>query len=441
MPYIDKNIIKKKYRAWDSNILSKLKIKTTTSKNKKRLLNKKQKNYPIKTGSKLEAKWEQTNPASDSITGSKLEAKWEQTNPVSDSITGSKLEAKWEQNNIENNFFSLSGLQRQIVIFIYELCKFACDKETYPLSIHQIAYKCKCTIKTVKNAINRLIKKKILFRNSFKNGRGGWTIYAIPNYIFQEILNFENKSKEMIKWEQSDSKLAPKLASELIATGSSSSIYIKTTTGDSQNSVESKLNQEWQDLDIEPLENIGFTITHLSQLAIQNKLSSKIVQDSIYAFAFDLEQNNRAKSIKGDVINYFMGILRNGKPYAPPSNYESPQDRAMRLYTEKMKEIKQKQSATEKEAISLSFNEWFSKLTDAQKKELLPENMRAGVRLEKNKFLESAARSKFEAEVWPIKKLEIVSSGEIPTQELSSKTSMATVVEDVDREVSHVDDE
>lgn len=105
---------------------------------------------------------------------------------------------------------------------------------------------------------------------------------------------------------------------------------------------------EWQNIDIEPLSKIGFTTIHLSQIAEQNKLQPQAVQDSIYAFAFDLQENNKAKSIKGDPINYFMGILRNGRVYTFPSNYESPQDKAMRLYTEQKEAIAQKKKALEK---------------------------------------------------------------------------------------------
>jgi predicted transcriptional regulator len=398
MPHINKNLIKKKYRSWDNNILSKLTIQkqNKSQNNKKRLLTKKQK------------------------TDSKVGAKWEQTSPVTDSTTDSKVGAKWEQKTIENKFFSLSGLQRQIIVFVYELCKFARDKKTDPLSICQIANKCNHAVKTVKNAINRLVKKNILFRNYFKTGRGGWTIYSIPNNIYQEILSLEHRDKETAKWEQSGSKLASKLASELVARGSSSSstnIYKTTTTSDPKNLTEAQLAQKWQELDIEPLSQIGFTKTHLAQVISQDKLSIDMIQNSIYAFAFDLQENDKAKDIKGDSINYFMGILRNGKPYAPPSNYESPQGQALRLYTERMKEIEQKRISIEKEAMQLAFGNWFAQLNDIQKKDFLPANMRHNVKLEKNKMVESLAKAYFEAEVWGHKKQEIITT-EIKTREV-----------------------
>jgi hypothetical protein len=428
MPHIDKVSIKEKYRAWDSDILSKLKINNVTisqnKKNSRQLLGKSQqklhksdskevanrKQSGSITSSKAEASWEQS--------GGKPKANWEQTSPKSDSITSSKVVANWERLEEKGKFFSLSGLQRHITIFIYELCRFARDKKTDPISIHQLSDKCRHTTKTVKNAINRLVKKGILFRNYFKNGRGGWTVYSIPSDIHQEILGMESVSKEIANWEQTGSKLAAKLTSKLVADASSSSgiDYINTTTtGDLENSKLDNLGADWLKIDIEPLSKIGFTKTHLMQIASQNKISTPIVQDSIYAFAFDLQENDKAKSIKGDPINFFMGIVRNGKPYTPPGNYESPQDKAMRVYRERMREIEQGRVAAEKEAIDLAYNNWFAQITDAQKKEFLPISMRQGARLEKNKMLESAARGHFEAEIWPDKKNEIV--GEIKKAE------------------------
>ena len=196
---------------------------------------------------------------------------------------------------------------------------------------------------------------------------------------------------------------------------SSSYNYLKTTTtGGTENLPNAKLQlpDEWQNLDIDPLSQIGFTLTHLNQIATQNKLLPQAVQDSIYAFSFDLQENDKAKSIKVDPINFFMGILRNGGVYTFPTNYESPQDKSMRLYLESRRKIEQMRAETEKEAINLAFGDWFSQLTDNQKREFLPENLRRNTNLEKSKMLEntakSTAKSHFEANIWPDKKSEIM---------------------------------
>jgi len=315
-------------------------------------------------------------------------------------------------------FLALVGLQRNIALFMYEACKAARDKITAPLSIEHIALSCKTTKSSAQKTIQRLEYKGVVKRAEIKNGRGGWTRYELPEFIFQEILHAETQDKFRTNTRQNWDKIGTEPRTELKTTSPSSgsfNIYKKTTTtGDDASAPflspvqSSLLSEEWLNLDIEPLSEIGFSKTHLMQIATQNKLTTVIVQDSINAFAFDLKENGKGKAIKGDPINFFMGILRNGKPYAPPSNYESPQDKAMRIYLEKMREIEKKRADNEKELFELTFSDWFLKLTDDQKRELLPEMLRKNADLKTSKFLENSARSHFEKQIWAIKRSTII---------------------------------
>lgn len=308
----------------------------------------------------------------------------------------------FSDSKTKETFSSLVGLQRKITIFIYEHCTKARDKITEPLSLEYIATNCKTTFYSAKKTLQRLEKKHVILRSSFKKGRGGWTKYELPHFIFQDVLFSETKGKSRTNQGQIEDKIETEMGTKSRTNYSSSGgIYNLNTTTTSEPNNSKTLTNEWLNMDIEPLSNIGFTKTHLSQIASQNILSTELVQNSIYAFAFDLQENNKAKNINSDPINYFMGILRKGKPYAPTSNYESPQDKAIRLYKEKMKEIEQRRVAIEKDAINLAFNDWFVQLTDDQKRELLPEMLRRNAKLEKNRILESSARGHFETEVWP----------------------------------------
>ena len=314
------------------------------------------------------------------------------------------------QNNTKSNFFSLTGLQKKIAIIIYNLCQLARNKNTEAVSISQLSNQCHSTVGSIKTAIHRLINKRVLIRETFKNGRAGWTTYSIPNDIYQEMLSLDTQHKLVSNQYQTDTKVVSEVI-PITNSSSSSNIYNKTTTDDLKNLKEPQLSTEWQNIDLEPLALIGFTVIHLSQIASQNTLQPKAVQDSIYAFAFDLQKNNKAKTIKGDPLNFFMGILRNGRVYTFPSNYESPQDKAMRIYHKQLRDLTQKRESLEKETINLSFQEWFSSLTHEQKKEFLPQTFRNNARIENNKILEGGARDHFEKEIWPNKKAEIAKRG------------------------------
>lgn len=346
----------------------------------------------------------------------------------SDNQSDTKIDTKVIPNRYQSDtrigFFSLTGLQKEIATTIYKLCQISRDKKTDAVSLLQLSNQCQSPAGAIKMAVNRLVDKGILLREGFKNGRGGWTVYSIPNNIYQEMFNLEAQAKLIPNQYQSNTKLVTKLISEVIPGSSSSGgiNYLNTTTiGESENIKSNNLSDEWLGIDIEPLSNIGFTKTHLAQIASQNILSAELVQGSIYAFAFDLQGNNKAKSIKGDPINFFMGILRNGKPYAPSSNYESPQDKAIRIYRERMREIEQGRAAAEKEAINLAYNDWFEQLTDEKKIEFLPEMLRHNTnseKLGKSKILESSARNKFETEIWPSKKIEILEKNNVANKEV-----------------------
>jgi len=409
MPHIDKFSVKEKYRAWDSDILSKLKMSDDNQLPNKtdkdnRISDKKVMTNRGQTSDKAETNRRQTD---DNVVTAKEElvTKYRQTTPQTSDTTNDKVMTNQRQTADKTSFYSLTGLQRCIAILIYNLCKLSRDKKTKEVSIIQLAHCCNSTIKSIKRSVFRLIEKGIILRDSFKNGRGGWTVYCLPNEIYQEIMSMETDNKLMTNWRQTDDKLPTQLPPELVTQPSSSSslnILKTTTTENNQNSnkLQQHLSVEWQEIDIEPLSVIGFTKNHLTQIAFQLKLLPATVQESIHAFAFDLEENDKRKTIAVDPISFFMGILRKSGRYIPPHNYESPQERYMRLYAERMGELEAKREAIEKRAFDLAFWDWFGKLTDEKKRELLPANFRVGARLEKNKMLEGEARNYFKMEVW-----------------------------------------
>jgi predicted transcriptional regulator len=314
------------------------------------------------------------------------------------------------QDNLStlSTFSSLVGLQRKITLYIYEVCKTSRSRITSPVSMEHLANACQTTKLSVQKTVQRLENKKIIVRNSFKNGRGGWTQYELSDAIYQEIIQEETQSKLRTNLGQTQDKLRSEPRTELrTSLPSSSSSYIinnnnTTTTGETEES--KNLTGDWQTICIDSLNDIGFTTTHLVQIAQQKKLSAEIVQDSIEAFAFDLKYNQKAKHVKGSPLNYFMGIVRNGQPYAPPGNYESPQDREMRIYLERKQKIDKARVEREEELMKLAFDEWEREQSEEYKQSLLPEDVRNN-RLSGPK--QATLRAYFAREIWPQKRREL----------------------------------
>lgn len=120
-----------------------------------------------------------------------------------------------------------------------------------------------------------------------------------------------------------------------------------------------------------------------------------VVQDSIHAFAFDLEENKKKEKLSGPLLNFFMGILRKGIPYTPPDNYQPSELRAMRKYLEAKKRIAEQAAAIEQEIQTLEFSEWFGKLTQEQKQEFAP-----GIKGE-GPMQKGFLRNYFDEKIWP----------------------------------------
>jgi hypothetical protein len=237
------------------------------------------------------------------------------------------------------------------------------------------------TKKTTKTCAQRLVKKVLLKREGGRDGKGGWTIFGISEATRNTALQISKiapngnltVNKTVI---QTVIKQESKQESE---PSSSSSINVlkdlNTTTTSEEGTLNTKpiLSDEWGLISISSLEEIGFTKTHLAQLAQHGKLTSEQVKDSMDAFAFDLSKNQKAKLIHVSPLNFFMGILRKGMPYTPPENYESPEDEAFRKYLESKRVQLQRRKAMEQELIELEFQEWSDGLTADQRKELAPQ--------------------------------------------------------------------
>ena len=130
---------------------------------------------------------------------------------------------------------SIVGLQRRIVVFVFEETKSSREKVTAPISIQNLAESCKTTSMAAQVTIRRLEKKGVLLRGEYKNGRGGWTRYELPNDLFQELLQQETQNKLRTNLEQSWNKLRSQPRTELRTSPSSSSSILniyKTTTSE-----------------------------------------------------------------------------------------------------------------------------------------------------------------------------------------------------------------
>ena len=126
--------------------------------------------------------------------------------------TGNKLATKlatlsatkWKQTEnkqeTKTTFYELVGLQINIIILICHECKNSRSRTTESLTLEYLSGAVKCSTTVIKTTRQRLEKKGCLLRVAFKNGRGGWSKYELPERVYHDVLRIETENKVETNW-------------------------------------------------------------------------------------------------------------------------------------------------------------------------------------------------------------------------------------------------
>ncbi len=297
--------------------------------------------------------------------------------------------------NLLDRIFRLSGHQKKLFLFIVERCFSRGLLSTGAITSDTLVDVMNTSLKMIKTTIQRLVLKSLVIRERGKTGRGGFYSFAITESIRNAALEY----KRLISSEQALSNNQKSIRNQLEIIDSTNIFSENAGTGNKG------LPNEWNDIDIEPLEDIGFTKEHIMQLFKLDNLDPGVIQNSIYHFAHDIQYNNKKVEIKKtSPLGYFMGILRKTGLYTAPNNYESPKARQMRIYYEQQKAEEEKIKAIEDKLIDIHFKEWENHLNDDEKKTLLPEEVRSSAY---QAIRTSYLRKYFVKEIWPKKCAEL----------------------------------
>ncbi len=259
---------------------------------------------------------------------------------------------------------NLRGNPLLIAQCLFELSKLENEYITKNITQSEIMKILQLSRDSARTGLRFLLKNELVKRVDFQAGKAGWSKYKLKNDLFDELNQAYKKGS-----------ISPvKKITEQKGSNSSSGINIKNTTTTNDNPACEPSNA-WQCIEYSFLNDIGFTQAHLFQLSQLRTIEPSIVQDSIYHFAFDLKHNNKASSIKGDPLSYFMGIVSRRGAYTAPSNYIDPALEAMNAY-HKSKEQSEKQKAEiEQKVQEIEFKTWHDGLSDNEILALLPEEI------------------------------------------------------------------
>jgi predicted transcriptional regulator len=320
------------------------------------------------TGNKLvtneAVNWEQTSNKLVTEVSSKMETGNKVvTKPVTELVT------KWEQTSNKlvtiPSFSELIGLQKNLIIFIYNSCKLERNKSTQALTLEHLTDTFKVSAGTVKTTIRRLERKDCIKRISFKNGRGGWSKYELSESLFMEMLQLESGNKLVTNWEQTGNKLVSQLVTEPVTSLPSSSSLINTTTNYRADAL-AETNIQLTD----SLVMVGFNQGHIEQLLRDSSLGQEEIQNSLNAFAFDLGFEDVKRKVRSP-IGLIMKLLKNGQAYISEKGYESEEDRLYRELIERAEKKKEEKTKLEAKLINIKFEEWLENTSDEEKRNLV----------------------------------------------------------------------
>ena len=282
-------------------------------------------------------------PATETETYNKLP-----TQPTTLSTT--KLQQTPNKPTTNSPFMALVGLQKKIVIFIYHLCRSQGTRMTDALSIFSISSACETSPRAAQETIRRLEQKSLVLRSSYKNGRGGWTKYELPEDVYKELFEFETYNKVTTNLQQTPSKLTTEPTTRPL---SSSSLINTTTTGNKEAAA-----SEISTFKIpEELRKLGFSENHLAQLKRDSKLPLESILASIEALAYDLTFDDVRRKIRSP-IGLIMKLLKAGELYLSEKGFESESDRLFRECVQRAEKQKEEKTKLMEKFFDLKFEEW-----------------------------------------------------------------------------------
>lgn len=297
-----------------------------------------------------------------------------------------------EQSNLETTLdliFRLTGHQKKIFIFIVEKCMSRGLLTSGVVNGDALTELTGTTLKMAKTSIQRLEAKGLIIRENGKRGRGGFYLFSVTEIVRNALIEYKRMvgigNHIEINNKSNENQFEPLNINEII----------KKNT----------LPIEWELINIEPLDSIGFNKNHLMDIYEPKLCEPQMVQESIMHFAYGVEYEQKKFKQYDDLLKVFIGRLRKGKPWYE-SSYRSPQEIAQQQMLENKKAELDRKKKVEEDLFKISFAEWLNSLNDEEKSNLISKNNKTGDFTPVDVKLSLY----FKENIWPMKKSECLIS-------------------------------
>jgi hypothetical protein len=270
----------------------------------------------------------------------------------------------------EIGFASLPSIQRQLLKALYLNSQINGNRFTQRLTLSYIADMSGVKKASLKNTIWRLKNKGFLITKEYREGRAGWVIYEIPRETFLEIRGLENAAR-MVHERFTEPVTQPTSYSNSYLNNLTTTRY-EDFSSVNHLSRQQSMPAKWQEIDVEPLEKIKFSKSHLIDLYERNLTTPEIVQASINNFAWGLENNPEQYKAYINPLAVLIGTLRKGKPWIE-SGYESPQEIAIKELIKQEEQKKKRLEALVDDLAEKSYKDWEEELSEGAKIKIVPQ--------------------------------------------------------------------
>jgi hypothetical protein len=274
-------------------------------------------------------------------------------------------------------FADLRSNPLQLFRYLYEMTQSAGDDYKTPrVKLRDMMLHISISKDSARTALRFLLKQKFIERIEFQPGHLGWSRYQLNEKICNELEHAV--SKGFIRpFEITKNKAIETSPSSI-----------------------TDLLDPWEEVDISPLESIGFNKKHLLQ--IKNKTTPDVAQESINHFAYSLKYNTKTKEYANPLAT-LITVLKRGEAWLEP-NYQSPQELAQLKIIEIKKAEMERKRVIEEELFKMAFDEWQHDLSKEEIDALAPDGRKKG------DLTPPAAKLGlyFKEQIWPEKRKEYI---------------------------------
>lgn len=262
------------------------------------------------------------------------------TKQITEQIT---IEQQTDNKRITKcSFESLVGNEKNLLLLIFKECLRVGSLISPEITLSHIHERLEISSGVAKMVIHRLVKKGVITRETSKTGRGGWIKFSIEKELYQDLRIRESDNKEITNGYQLDNKRVTKQVTEQITTppySSSNYLNINTTT------IELPEN----------LRRFGISVTNLQNLISSGKTTQEVVERSLAALSFDVEQGKT-----GNLANILFGVLGTGREYIS-QKYSETLQKELDAELARIQQAEESQKKLAETKLQIQFREFLAK--------------------------------------------------------------------------------